>query len=305
MNNIDKELLKQVADLHGVPQSSYNIRKNGESISRFCDDDMQIISKPDKNGIDIKVKEGTKNKSVHLPVIVTKSGLDDITYNDFYIGDNCDILIVAGCGIHNNGTKKSGHNGIHRFYIGKNSVVRYVEKHLALGNNKTEKVLSPTTKIVMKQNSVFTMETVQLGGVTYSNRNTTAKLQDGAKLIVKEKLLTTENQIANSKFKIELLGKNCSVEVISRSVAKDNSKQKFISNLVGKTECYGRVECDGILTGKAQMISIPQIDAQNINASLVHEATIGKIAGEQLTKLMTMGLSQTEAEDLIIKGYLN
>ena len=305
MNNIDKELLKQIADLHSVPQGSYNIRKNGESISRVSTQDMQIISKTNKSGIDIRIKAGVKNKSVHIPVIVTKSGLDDITYNDFYIGANCDVMIVAGCGIHNNGNKKSSHDGTHRFFIGKNAKVKYIEIHLAIGNNKTDKVLNPTTKIFMQQNSVFEMETVQLGGVTYSNRNTTAKLKKGAKLVIKEKVLTTENQVANTKFKVELLGDNSSVEVISRSVAKDNSKQKFVSNLVGKAECFGRVECDGILTGSAQMISVPQIDAQNVSASLVHEATIGKIAGEQLVKLMSMGLSQTEAEDLIIKGYLN
>lgn len=305
MNNIDKKLLKQIADLHSIPQGSYNIRKNGESIDRISTEDLQINSKTDKSGIDINVKNGVKNKSIHIPVIVTKSGLEDITYNDFYIGEDCEILIVAGCGIHNNGNKKSSHNGIHRFFIGKNSKVKYIEKHFAIGNNKVEKVLNPITNIFMEENSVFEMETVQLGGVTYSNRNTIAKLKKDAKLLVKEKILTTENQIANTNFKVELVGKNSSVEVVSRSVAKDASKQKFVSKLIGKAECFGRVECDGILVGKAQMVSVPQIDAKSLNASLVHEATIGKIAGEQLVKLMSLGLSQTDAEDLIIKGYLN
>lgn len=305
MNEIDKQLLEQVANLHSVPQGSYNIRKNGESIARISTDEISITPKKTKSGIDIRVKNGVKNRSVHIPVIVTKSGFDDLTYNDFYIGEDCDVLIVAGCGIHNNGNKKSSHDGIHRFFIGKISKVKYVEKHLALGNTKTAKILNPTTKIFMEQNSAFEMETVQLGGVTSSNRNTTAKLKEGAKLLIKEKILTTENQFANTKFKVELVGKNSSVEVVSRSVAKDSSKQKFESKIVGKAECFGRVECDGILTGNAQMISVPQIDAQNVNASLVHEATIGKIAGEQLVKLMSLGLSQAEAEDMIIKGYLN
>ena len=304
MNKLERDLLSQITDLHSVPQGSYNIRKNGESIKRVSNDEIKIVPKTDKSGIDVVIRDDVKNKSVHIPVIVTKSGFDDLTYNDFYIGDNCDVLIVAGCGIHNNGNKKSSHDGIHRFFVGKNSKVRYVEKHLALGKDNIEKNLNPKTNIILKDGSQFEMETVQLGGVSYSNRETSAKLFDNSKLIIKEKILTTNNQIANTKFKVELIGDNSSVEVVSRSVAKDFSKQKFVSNIIGKSSCYGRVECDGIMVGNAQIVSIPQVQAKNINASLSHEASLGKIAGEQLIKLLSLGLNQHEAEDVILKGYL-
>ena len=305
MNNIDKELLQQVADLHKTPRGSYSIRKNGESVAINSTAEIEIVKKENKNGIDIKVKKGVKNKSVHLPVIVTEGGVADVVYNDFYIGENSEVLIVAGCGIHNDGEKESSHNGIHTFHIGKNSKVKYVEKHLGAGNGVGGKVLNPTTNIVMESGSVFEMETVQLGGVTYSNRVTNAKLKEKASLIIKEKILTTENQIALTKFKVNLVGENSSVNVISRSVAKDFSKQKFVSKIIGNQTCFGHVECDGIILDKAQIISVPEIEAKDVNASLVHEAAIGKIAGEQLTKLMTLGLTEIEAEDLIIKGYLN
>lgn len=305
MNKIDKELLLQIADLHKIPNGSFNIRKNGESIQRASTAEIQIVSKIDKSGIDVFVKDGAQNKSVHIPVIVTQAGLEDVTYNDFHIGKNCNVTIVAGCGIHNTGKQKSAHNGVHTIIVDQNSTVTYIEKHLAIGNNQTPKELSPTTKIILKKSSTLNMQTVQLGGVTYSNRVTTARLAQNAKLLVQENVLTTQNDAANSRFKVVLQGKNSSAEIVSRSVAKDNSKQKFVSNLVGKAACYGRVECDGIITGNAQMASIPQITAQNADASLVHEASIGKIAGEQLTKLMSLGLTKEQAEDMIIKGFLN
>ncbi len=305
MNKIDKELLLQVADLHSVPKGSYNIRKNGQSIGRASDNDIEIISKTDKSGIDIIVHKGVKNKSVHIPVIVTEAGFKDLVYNDFYIEEGAEVLIVAGCGIHNNSSDTSGHDGIHSFHIGKNAKVKYIEKHLALGKGNGGKILNPTTNIKMQEGSEFEMETIQLGGVTYSDRRTNAKLYKNAKLVIKEKILTTEDQQATTKFKVELLGDGSSVKVISRSVAKNSSKQKFVSNIIGKAVCFGHVECDAIILDNAQVVSIPEVDAQNVNASLVHEAAIGKIAGEQLTKLMTMGLTQTEAEDMIIKGYLN
>lgn len=305
MNNIDKELLKQVADLHKTPQGSYSIRKNGESVAINSTSEIEITKKQNKNGIDIKVKKDVKNKSMHLPVIVTESGVNDVVYNDFYVGDNSEILIVAGCGIHNSGNESSSHNGIHTFHIGKNAKVKYVEKHLGLGEGSGGKILNPTTNIFMEEGSSLIMETLQLGGVTYSNRVTNAKLKEKATLLIKENILTTENQVALTKFKVNLVGENSSVNVISRSVAKDFSKQKFVSKIIGNQTCFGHVECDGIILDKAQIISIPEIEAKDVNASLVHEAAIGKIAGEQLTKLMTLGLTETEAEDLIIKGYLN
>lgn len=304
MNEVDKELLKEIADMHSVPQGSLNIRKNGESIARNSTKDIEIVPKKDKSGIDIIVKEGVKNKSVHIPVIITVGNLNDLVYNDFYIGKDADVLIVAGCGIHNPTDQKSQHDGIHTFHLEENCKVRYIEKHLGVGKGQGDKVLNPTTVVEMKDGSDFEMETIQLGGVSYSNRKTNAFLGNDAKLVIKEKILTSDKQKAITTFNVVLKGKNSSVEVVSRSVAKGKSRQKFVSNLKGQNECFGHVECDGIILDNAQIESVPKIVAQNINATLVHEAAIGKIAGDQLVKLQTLGLSEEEAQNQIIKGFL-
>lgn len=304
MEKIDKELLEQIANLHSVPEGAYNIRKNGEALSRNSTSDIEIIPKKNKSGIDIIVRPNVKNKSVHIPVIITMGGLTDLVYNDFYIGENADVTIVAGCGIHNATDINSEHNGIHAFHLEKNSKVLYIEKHLGVGNGSGDKILNPVTKIIMKENSDFVMETTQLGGVSSSVRTTKAKLYDNAKLVIKEKILTTEYQTAKTKFDVELIGENSSVDVISRSVAKDNSYQNFYSQVKGKNNCFGHVSCDGILVDNARIDSTPKIICENVNATLVHEAAIGKIAGEQLIKLMTLGLTEQQAEDLIIKGFL-
>ena len=304
LNKIDKELLSQISDLHQIEQGSYSFRKNGQNTAINSSTDIQIVKKTDKSGIDIHVKPNTQNKSMHLPVIITDGGISDKVYNDFYVGENADVLIVAGCGIHNTSNQQSEHNGIHTFHLGKNSKVRYVERHLGLGETTSGKILNPETKIIMEEGSQLTMETAQLGGVTYSDRRTVAKLNANAKLLIKENILTTENQIAKTKFIVDIVGDGSSVEVKSRSVAKDNSYQEFVSNLKGKADCYGHVECDGIIDGNAHIISTPQISALNRNANLVHEAQVGKIAGEQLDKLMTLGLTYAQACDKIIAGYL-
>ena len=303
ITKIDRDLLLEIADMHKLPEGSFNIRKNGESILRNSNTDIEIISKKDKSGIDIIIKPNVKNKSVHIPVIITQSNLTELVYNDFYVGENADVTIVAGCGIHNPSSEKSEHDGLHAFHLAKNSKVKYIEKHLGIGN-KGDKVLNPETKVYMDDNTYFEMETVQLGGVSSANRKTYAKLKNNSKLIIKERILTTDNQIAKTNFKVDLVGKNSSVDVLSRSVAKDNSKQEFISNIIGNNECFGHVECDGIIVNNAQIISTPKINAKNVNASLVHEAAIGKIAGEQILKLLSLGLTEQEAEDLIIKGFL-
>lgn len=304
LSKIDRELLSQISDLHKIEQGSFNIRKNGQALARKSTADIEIIPKIDKSGIDIIIKPNVKNKSVHIPVIISQSGLSDKVYNDFYVGENADVLIVAGCGIHNSGNQASQHDGIHTFHLEKNSKVKYVEKHLGLGNNLSGKILNPETKVIMKDNSNLIMETSQLGGVTYSDRKTVAKLGRNAKLLIKENILTTDKQKAKTKFFVELLGDGSSVEVKSRSVAKDASYQEFISNIKGKADCYGHVECDGIIDGNAHIISTPKICALNPNANLVHEAQVGKIAGEQLEKLMSLGLSYQQACDKIIEGYL-
>lgn len=304
MNNIEQKLLEKIADLHKIPSGAFNLRKNGQAAVRNTTKDIDIRPKKNKSGIDIFVKPNVKNKSVHIPVIITVGGLSDLVYNDFYIGHDADVLIVAGCGIHNNTCKTSMHNGIHTFHIGANAKVKYIEKHVGEGGGSGGKILNPVTKVIMRENSYMEMETLQLEGVTSTVRKTNAKLYDNATLHIQENILTTDEQSAKTQFKVELLGKDSRVEVVSHSVAKDRSYQEFKSNLIGKNQCFGHVECDGIILNKARIVSVPMIDAIDSNASLIHEAAIGKIAGDELIKLMTLGLSQEEAEDMIIQGFL-
>lgn len=304
MSKIEKDLLLAVADLHQVPSGAYNIRENGKLSGRNTTAHIDIVTKEDKSGIDIIVKDNTVNESIHIPVVISQSGIKDVVYNDFYIGNNCDVLIVAGCGIHNPSDNASEHNGIHAFYIGKNSRVKYVEKHVGVGN-AGDKILNPVTIINMDEGSEMIMETTQLGGVSFSDRDTKASLKENAKLIITEKILTSEKQIAKTQFDVLLDGENCSVDVISRSVARDDSYQSFYSKVVGNSKCFGHVECDAILMDNSHIVSTPEIDARRVDATLVHEAAIGKIAGEQLIKLQTLGLTDKESEDLIIKGFLS
>ena len=304
MNSVEQKLLEKIADIHKIPSGAFNLRKNGISEMRNSTKDIEIIPKKNKSGIDIIVKPNVKNKSVHIPVIITVGGLQDLVYNDFYIGHDSDVVIVAGCGIHNKTCKRSEHNGIHTFHIEENAKVKYIEKHVGEGNGSGEKILNPVTKIIMKKNSYMEMETLQLEGVTSTIRKTYAKLYDEATLHIQENILTTDNQKAKTIFKVDLIGQNSSVEVVSHSVAKDNSFQEFKSDIIGKNKCFGHVECDGILLDNARIISTPMIDALNNDASLVHEAAIGKIAGDELIKLMTLGLTKEEAENTIIQGFL-
>ncbi len=305
MERLDEALLETIADLHGVPEGSFNIRKNGKLLARNTNTDIEIVSKTDKDGIDIIVKPGVKGKSVHIPVLLTVGDFHDLVYNDFYIGDNADVTIIAGCGIHNDTCGDSVHDGIHTFYLGKNAKVRYVEKHYANGTGEGKKQFMPVTKIYLKERSAFTMESTQLGGVTYTDRKTFATVGKDAQLIVKEKILTDENEKAITNFKVNLRGKNSRADIVSRSVARGSSVQDFRSNMIGNNECFGHVECDGIVLDRARIISVPKIDAVSPEASLVHEAAVGKIAGEQLLKLMSLGLTEQEAEDAVIKGFLN
>lgn len=304
MNKIDRSMLQAVADLHETPQGAYNIRKNGEGIERRSSANITIEPKADKPGIDITVKPGTKNESVHIPVIITETGVDDLTYNDFYIGEDSDVVIVAGCGIHNSGDKKSEHDGIHRFFIGKNARIKYVEKHYGEGEGTGERVLNPKTEIYMDENSYCEMESVQIKGVDSTKRDTVAKLEKGANLVILEKLMTHGNQIAHSDMVIELNGENASSQIISRSVAKDNSEQVFYPRAVGNAKCRAHVQCDSIIMGDAKIRSIPEIAANNCDANIIHEAAIGRINNDQLLKLQTMGKTEEEAEEIIINCFL-
>ncbi|MBO5895898.1 MAG: SufD family Fe-S cluster assembly protein [Clostridia bacterium] len=304
MNKTDLHMLQAVADLHGIPQGAYNIRKNGEGFDRQSTENIIIEPKKDKPGIDIIVKPDTKNESVHIPVIITEAGVEDLVYNDFFIGDNADVLIVAGCGIHNSGDKKSEHDGIHRFHIGKNARIKYVEKHYGEGEGTGERVLNPVTEIYMDENSYCEMESVQIRGVDSTKRDTIAKLEKGARLVVLEKLMTHGNQIAHSDMVVELNGEDASSQIISRSVAKDKSEQVFYPRAVGNAKCRAHVQCDSIIMDDAKIRSIPEIAANHWDANIVHEAAIGRINNDQLLKLQTLGKTEEEAEEIIINCFL-
>lgn len=304
LDTIQKQLLEEVADLHTMPEGAYNIRSNGEMAARNTTANIDIVSKEDKSGIDIKIKDGTKNESIHIPVILSESGIKETVYNDFYVGEDCDVTIVAGCGIHNCGVQDSEHDGIHRFYVGKNSKVRYVEKHYGEGDGQGKRILNPVTEVYQEAGSYVDMEMVQIKGVDSTERTTKAELADGATLIVHERLMTHGSQKAISLYEVELNGENSSTDVISRSVAKDESEQIFEASIVGNTICHGHAECDAIIMDKAHVVAIPKLDAKDVDAALIHEAAIGKIAGEQLIKLMSLGLTEQEAEEQIINGFL-
>lgn len=304
MDEIQKRLLMEVADLHGVPEGAYNIRANGQSVARNSTAGIDITSKADGSGIDIRIKDGTKNQSLHIPVVLSKSGLKETVYNDFYIGDDCDVVIVAGCGIDNCGVQDSEHDGIHRFFVGKNSKIKYVEKHYGSGDGTGKRILNPGTEVTLGEGSTMEMEMVQIKGVDSTVRSTTANLAAGAKLVVHERLMTHGSQSAVSSYDVQLNGAGSDADVISRSVARDNSYQKFDAKISGNAPCAGHTECDSIIMDNARILAVPQLEANNIDASLIHEAAIGKIAGEQITKLMTLGLTEKEAEECIINGFL-
>ena len=303
-NKVDINLLREIADLEGTPKGAYNIRKNGQLVSRGINANIDIVTKDDKPGIDIIIKDGTKNQSVHIPVIITETGLDELVYNDFHIGADCDVVIVAGCGIDNCGSQDSQHDGIHRFWVGKNSKVKYVEKHYGSGDGQGKRILNPVTDVYMEDGSSMEMEMVQIRGVDSTYRTTTAELKAGAKLVVRERLLTHGKQEAYSDYVVRLEGAGANADVVSRSVAQDESYQKFDSKIIGNAPCTGHTECDAIIMGKARILAIPQLEANDIDAALIHEAAIGKIAGEQIIKLMTLGLTEEEAEEQIINGFL-
>ncbi len=304
MDAVQKQLLQEVADLHDIPEGAYNLRANGKSIGRNTTANIDIQTKPEGNGIDIRIKEGTKNESVHIPVIVSESGIKETVYNDFFIGDNCDVLIVAGCGIDNCGNQDSQHNGIHRFYVGKNAKIRYVEKHYGSGDGSGKRILDPVTEVYMDEGSTMEMEMAQIKGVDSTERTTIAELKKDAKLVVRERLMTHGEQHALSVYKVSLNEEGSSADVVSRSVARGTSYQKFDACIIGNAACSGHTECDSIIMDNGRILAVPSLEANSIDAALVHEAAIGKIAGDQLIKLMTLGLTESEAEEQIINGFL-
>lgn len=304
LTDIQKQLLAEIADLHKVPEGAYNIRANGVSAGRNSTANIEITSKEDKPGIDIRIKPGTKDESVHIPVVLSESGLKDVVYNDFFVGDDSDVVIVAGCGINNCGNQDSDHDGVHRFFVGKNAHVKYVEKHYGEGEGSGKRILNPTTEVNLGEGSTMEMEMVQIKGVDSTIRTTLAKLDKKARLVVHERLMTHGVQSAESSYTIELNGDGSSADVVSRSVAREKSRQHYCSRLVGNAACSGHTECDAIIMDTATVLAVPELEANNIDAALIHEAAIGKIAGDQIIKLMTLGLTEAEAEEQIVNGFL-
>ncbi len=304
MDEIQKRLLGEVADLHTVPEGAYNIRSNSKSIGRASTENIEIIPRDDGKGLTVKIRPGTKNESVHIPVVLTMTGLKEVVYNDFYIGEDADVTIIAGCGIHNCGDQDSQHDGIHRFYVSKGARVRYVEKHYGSGDGDGKRILNPGTEVYQEEDSTVEMEMVQIKGVDDTDRKTIAELAAGAKLTVRERLMTHGDQKAISTYVVNLNGEGASADVVSRSVARDDSYQKFDAKLVGNAACSGHTECDSIIMDNGRILAVPGLEANNVDAALVHEAAIGKIAGDQIIKLMTLGLSEAEAEEQIINGFL-
>ena len=303
MDLIQKKLLAEVADLHGIPEGAYNIRADGKLAGRNTTANIDIVTKQDKPGIDIIIKPGTRNESVHIPVIIAETGINDLVYNDFYVGEDCDVVIVAGCGISNCGGKESRHDGIHSFHLGKNARVKYIEKHYGEGTGTGGRVMNPTTILELDESAYMEMETTQIKGINDTLRTTSGKLAAGASLVIHEKIMTTGDQRAETDFSVELDGEGSSANVISRSVAKDTSRQCFRSMINGNNKCAGHTECDAIIMDSASVTAMPQLTANSVEASLIHEAAIGKIAGEQLIKLMTLGLTEQEAEEQIVAGF--
>ncbi|MCI8590943.1 MAG: SufD family Fe-S cluster assembly protein [Lachnospiraceae bacterium] len=305
MDLIQKNLLEQIAGLHEIPEGAYNIRANGQSAGRNSTAHIEIATKTDgKSGIDIRIQPGTKKESVHIPVVLSQSGLKESVYNDFFIGEDCDVTIVAGCGIHNCGVDISEHSGIHTFYVGKNSRVRYIEKHYGEGDGRGENVMNPSTVIHLDEGAYIEMDTMQIKGIDSTVRTTRADLAADATLVIREKIMTHGTQTAKTDFEVDMNGAGCSANVVSRSVAKEQSHQIFLSKINGNNLCAGHTECDAIIMDQASVSAIPELTANHVEANLIHEAAIGKIAGEQLIKLMTLGLTEKEAEEQIVNGFL-
>lgn len=304
-SEIEKKALKAVAGLYEIPEGAYNFRINGKAVKRKSTATIEVLSKANGRGLEIHVRPGTKNQCVHIPVVISYSGLEEVVENDFYIGEGADVTLIAGCGIYNCGGQDSIHNGIHRLFVKKGARVRYLEKHYGFGQGSGAKILNPTTEVWQDEDSEVVMELEQLKGVTSTNRVTKAEVGKNAKLIIREKLLTHGRQFANSEIEANLIGENSTADIVSRAVAQDLSTQKFCSKIVGKNICRGHSECDAIIMNQAKVLAVPSLDAQSTDAELIHEAAIGKIAGEQITKLMSLGLTRQEAESQIVNGFLS
>jgi len=304
LNAIDKKVLKEVADLEDMPKGAYNIRKNGKLEGREVSANINIETNEKGDGIVIDIKPGTKNESVHIPVILSQAGLHDVVYNTFIIGEGADVTIVAGCGIHCGSDASEGHSGIHEFHIKAGAKVTYIEKHIALGEGSGKRILNPTTKVFMEENAQAQMELTQLGGVDEAKRVNEATIGAGSVLLITERVMTEKDQSAESKNEITLDGEDSKANIVSRSVIKGSSSQDFYVNLTAKAKCYGHIECDAIIMDNGINQTIPALRALHPDAELTHEASIGKIANDQLMKLMSLGLDYDQAVNRIIQGFL-
>ena len=304
MNNITETMLKEISNWNGSFKGAYNIRENGCSVGRQSSENIKIDSKTDQPGLDIHILPGTKGETVSIPACVTHGDVDDLVYNDFYVGEGADVIIVAGCGVHTETGEPARHNGIHRFFLAPNSHVKYVEKHIGTGKGFGIRTIDPVTEVFLEENAVLEMDTAQIGGVDRTTRKTKATVAAGGKLLIRERILTEKEQTADTEFEVELNGEDSSADIVSRSVARDASRQSYVSTIVGNAPCSGHSECDAIIDGTAVVDAAPKLWAHNADAALIHEAAIGKIAGEQLIKLMTLGLTEQEAEEQIVNGFL-
>ncbi len=305
MNNITEKMLKVISNYNGSFKGAYNIRENGCSVGRQSSKNIIIDSKTDEPGLDIHIMPGTKGETVSIPACVTHGDVDDLVYNDFFVGENADVVIVAGCGVHTENGEPARHNGIHRFFLEKCAKVKYVEKHIGTGKGNGIRSIDPVTEVFLDEDSVLEMDTAQIGGVDKTDRKTKASLKAGAKLLIRERIMTEKEQTAVTTFTVELNGEDSGVDIVSRSVAKDTSHQEYTSNIIGNAKCSGHSECDAIISGKATVDAAPKLSARCEDASLIHEAAIGKIAGDQILKLRTLGLTEQEAENKIIEGFLS
>ena len=305
LNEIQAEILRQVADMAALPETgAVNLRSDGARAFHRDSEHVHIVSKTDKPGIDIHVDPGTKGETVYIPACVTHAGVDDLVYNDFYVGEDADVIIEAGCGVHSEGEEEARHNGIHRFLLAKGAHVLYKEKHIATGDGKGDKVIDPVTDIELAEDACLEMDTVQLGGVSRTTRKTRAVLQKNARLLVRERIMTGGDEFARTDFVVRLEGEGSAADLVSRSVARGHSRQEFASTIRGNAPCTGHSECDAILAENGTVLAMPGLEAGHVDAALIHEAAIGKIAGEQLLKLCTLGLTPEQAEEKIIQGFL-
>ena len=304
MDDLEKRILKEVAELDSLPVGAFNIRNNGASEARNSTANIDIESREDGQGINIYIKDGTKNESCHIPVIISKSGHKETVFNEFFIGEDCDVTIVAGCGISNCGGHDSQHDGVHSFHVGKNSRVKYIEKHYGEGTGTGKRFMNPTTEVELMEGSTMDMDTSQIAGINDTHRVTKATVGPGATLLLHDKILTNLDQTASAEMIISLDGEDSKCDIVSRGVAKDESKQDVVIDISGNNKCSGHAECDSIIMDHGVIVATPKLKATNVDASLIHEAAIGKIAGEQIIKLMTLGLNEQQAEQKIIEGFL-